>query len=110
MKSKLKNGISFAELVDVKDAFRTILSIQSFTISLYENENVETWVAHDETNKLIFSKSFYALGGLTIAQWVSRGGNEKKALGLIKDLIADAVKASNIQEEQNAMIERTLKR
>ena len=110
MKSKLKNGISFAETVDVLTAMETILSILDFTIDLYEAEGVETWAAQEEANKLIFAKPFYALTGYTVAQWVAHGGPEKKALEVIKDLISEAVKESHKEEEQKVIMAKVFTR
>lgn len=104
MKSKFKNAITFLESAEIKNAMDGILSMVYFTMELYEQEALETLAAHDEANKLIFSKPFYALSGLTVAQWIARGGQEKKAREVIKDLIADTVKASQkLQEQKNAM-------
>lgn len=104
MKPKLKNGITFAQTVDVNACVNTILNILEFTTALYEEEGFENGMAYHEANKLIFSRHFYALGGLTIAQWVANGGAEKKALEVSKETITEAVKESNKEEEQKIIM------
>ena len=110
MKSKLKTAISFGETVDVTAAMETLLFIQDFIIALYEEEAMETWAAHEEANKLIFSKPFYALSGYTVAQWIAVGGSEKKVLEVIKDLIGEAIKESHKMDEQKFIMAKIFNR
>ncbi len=108
MKSKLKNAVSFSEVIDIRAATEVILRIQDFAIDLYEAEGTESLIAHEEANKLIFSKPFYALSGCTVAQWVAKGGSEKKAFEVIKDLISEAIKESHKEEEIKAVMAKVL--
>lgn len=108
MRSKLKNNIFFSEIVDVPQSMQTVLYILDFAMALYEEEGVDVWFAYEEANRLIFSKHFYALSGYTVAQWIAAGGDEKKALEVIKDLISDAVKEIHKAEEQKQIMSKVL--
>lgn len=110
MKSKLRNHVTFAQTVEVLDAMNTILNIQEFAIQLYEDEGMETAAAHEEANKLVFSRHFYALTGHTVAQWVALGGPEKKAIEVVKDLISEAVKESHKEDEQKIIMAKVFRK
>lgn len=104
MKSTLSTRILFGETVDISSAVDTLVSIQDYAMHMYEEEGIETKTAHEFSKNLIFSKSFDILGGKTIAQWITKGGSEKKAIEVIKNLISEAIKESHKQEEQKVIM------
>jgi len=74
-----------------------LLNIFSFTVLAYEQEGFDTAEAILEANKLLFSHPQALLNGCSIAQWLTRGGEEQKAIESAKDMIV-ALKKTQIEE------------
>ncbi len=104
MKSKISAGIPFGEKVNKTSAMNSLLGLQDFTIALYEDQNTGTELAHEETKRVIFSKEFSTLSGLTPAQWIARGGESSKAAEAIKMYINDAAKDIKKTEEKKTVV------